>query len=55
MRNPVQDIRYICCSHGSSSRPARLWGPPSLLPIGYSGLFLRGNATGSWSWPLICI
>jgi hypothetical protein len=26
----------------SSSRPDRLWGPPSLLSSGYQELFLRG-------------
>jgi hypothetical protein len=32
-----------------------LWGPPSLLPSGYWGSFLRGKAARMWSLPLMSI
>jgi hypothetical protein len=37
VRVPVGERIFI-----SPCRPDRLWGPPSLLPDGYRGLFLRG-------------
>jgi hypothetical protein len=36
-----------------SQRPNQPWGPPSLLCIGYPGLFLwKGKSAGASSWPL---
>jgi len=34
---------------------SRLWGPPSLLSIGYRGSFPSGKGSGAWIWPLTCI
>jgi hypothetical protein len=31
--------------------PYRIWGPPSLLSIGYDGYFPGDKMTGAWSWP----
>jgi hypothetical protein len=31
------------------------WGPTSLLPNGYRGLFSRGWSSRLWSWPLTSI
>jgi hypothetical protein len=35
--------------------PERLWGPSSLLPIGYRGLFSGSKVAGTWSWLLTSI
>jgi hypothetical protein len=36
----------------SSPHPHRLWGPPSLHPMGSSGSFFGGKAAVAWSLPL---
>jgi len=47
-------FRQVQCWDFSSSppRPDRPWLPPSPLSNGYRGLLPRGNAVGTWSWPL---
>jgi hypothetical protein len=36
-------------------RPDQIWGRPTFLFTGYQGLFPRGKATVTWSWPLASI
>jgi hypothetical protein len=36
----------------SPCHPDRFWDPTNILANGHRVLFLRGNAAGTWSWPL---
>jgi len=42
----------LSAAHSSRLFFNSLCVPPSLLSIGYQGLFLRGKAARSWSWSL---
>jgi hypothetical protein len=51
-------VRYLAGARNFFSSPPRqerLWGPPSLYPMGTRGCFLGGKADGLWSWPLTSI